>query len=83
MKNNLKEKIFKAVENNRLKLVEWKRNWHNYIISVQELFWSRNLMDWYYIDVFDKDERFLETVKIEIKSVCEYWYVHNKMFLKY
>ena len=79
---NLKQKILKAIESNRLKLVEWKRNWYNYIISVQELVWSRNLMDWYFIYVYDNYWNHLETVELEIKSVFELWLVHNKIFLK-
>ena len=79
---NLKQKILKAIESNRLKLVEWKRNWYNYIISVQELVWSRNLMDWYFIYVYDNDWSHLETVELEIKPVFELWWVHNKIFLK-
>lgn len=79
---NIKEKIFKAVENDRLKLIEWKRKWYNYIISIQELVWARNLKDWYVIDIYDLDENFIEKINIEIKTVCEFWCVHNKIFLE-
>jgi hypothetical protein len=44
---NIKQEILNAIENNRLKLTEWKRNWYNYMISIQKLVWARNLMDWY------------------------------------
>jgi len=79
---DIKQKIFKAVENDRLKLIEWKRKWYKYIISIQELVWARNLKDWYIIDVYDLDETFIERLNIEIKSVFEFWGVNNKMFLK-
>jgi len=82
MKNNIKQKIFKAVESNRLKLVEWKRNWYNYIISIQELTILRNNKKWFFIDIFNKNEEFLERIRIEIKIVCEFWCIHNKLFLK-
>ena len=75
-------KIFNSIEKNRLKLIEWKRKWYNYIISIQELVWSRNFKDGFIIDIYDLEENFLERVNIEIKSVCEFWYIHNKMFLK-
>jgi hypothetical protein len=79
---NLKQKVFNAVQNWKLKIVEWKRKRYNYIISIQELVWARNLKDWYNIDIFDLENNYLETIKIEIKMVCEFWCVHNKMFLE-
>ncbi len=82
MKNNLRQKIFKAVENNRLKLIEWKRKWYNYIISIQELTIARNNKEWFFIDVFNENDSFIERVVIEIKIVCEFWSIHNKLFLK-
>ena len=78
---NLKEKIFKAVENNRLKLIEWKRKWYNYIISIQELSFGRNNKDGFIIDVLDFNENFLERINLEVKPVFEFWWVHNKVFL--
>lgn len=60
----IKQKILKAIENNRLKLIEWKRNWYNYIVSIQKLVWSRNLFDWYQIDVYDREWNYLERIKI-------------------
>jgi len=78
---NLKGKIFKAVENNRLKLIEWKRKWYNYIISIQELTISRNNKDWFIIDVLDMNEKFLERIDLNVKLVFEFWGVHNKLFL--
>lgn len=78
---NIKDKIFKAVQNNRLKLIEWKRNWYNYIISIQELSTSRNNKDWFIINVLDLDWFFLERVNLNIKLVFEFWGVYNKLFL--
>lgn len=80
---NLKEKIFYSVQNWKLKIVEWKRKWYNYIISIQELCIFRNNKNWFIIDIFDSENNYLERVKIEIKTVCEFWCVHNKMFLEY
>lgn len=62
---DLKIKILNAVDNNRLKLIEGKRNWYNYIISVQKLVWARNLKDWYNIDVFDSSWCFLERIELD------------------
>lgn len=69
---NKKQKIFKAIENNRLKLIGWKKNWYNYIINIQELFRKRNNINWYFIDVFDLDENFLQRIKLEIKPIFKY-----------
>lgn len=60
----LENKFIKAIESNRLKLIEWKRNWYNYIISIQKLVWSRNLFDWYQIDIYDRKWNYLERIKI-------------------
>ena len=62
---NIKEKFLDAIENNKLKLVEWKRNWYNYIIDIQELVWSRNLRDWYNIYIFDKKMYQLAEINID------------------
>jgi len=51
---NTKQKFLSAINNNRLKLIGWKRNWCNYIINIQELTWARNFIDWFEIFVFDK-----------------------------
>lgn len=69
----LKQKILKAIENNKLKLIEWKRNWYNYIISVQSLVWERNLFNWYNIDIFNNDWLFLESIKIN-SDLENYYY---------
>jgi len=79
---DIKQKIFDAVENNRLNIIEWKRKWYNYIVSIQELVWARNNKDGFIIDIYDLEESFLERVNIEVKAVCEFWCIHNKMFLE-
>lgn len=82
MKNlTLKQKVFNSINNWRLKPKEWTKKWYNYNLSIQNLIWARNLFDWFIIDVFDLENNFLETVKIEIKPVIEFWYIHNKIFL--
>lgn len=78
---SLKEKIFKAVENNRLSLIEWKRKWYNYIISIQELSTIRNNKDGFIIDVLDLEWNFLERVNLDIRPVFEFWWIHKKLFL--
>lgn len=78
---NIKQKIFKAIENNRLKLIEWKRNWYSYIVNIQELTIARNNKNWFIVDILDSDNNFLERVNLEIRPVFEFWCVHNKMFL--
>lgn len=60
----IKQKILKSIDNNRLKLTEWKRNWYSYIISIQKLVWARNYYDWYLIDVYDSEWIYLERIKI-------------------
>lgn len=81
MKNIIPQKIFNALNNWRLKANEWNKKWYKYNLSIQNLIWVRNLFDWYKIDVYDLEHNFLETVKIEIKTVIEFWYVHNNIFL--
>jgi len=53
---DLEEKIHKAINGNRLKLVEGEKYWYNYFLSIQELVWIRNHHDGYLIDIFDKDK---------------------------
>ena len=60
---NLEQKVINAIDNWSLKLIEWKRNWYNYIISIQKLVWARNLMDWYFIDIYDKNWNYLDRIK--------------------
>lgn len=60
----INQKIINAIDNNKLKLIEWKKNWYNYIISIQKLVWARNLDDWYLIDIYDQNEIFLDRIKI-------------------
>ena len=60
----INQKILNAINNNKLKLVEWKRKWYNYIISIQKLVWVRNLYDWYLIDVYDTEWFYLESIKV-------------------
>lgn len=64
MNNTISQKIFNSINNWKLKLIEWKRNWYNYIISIQKLVWSRNLFDWYQIDIYDRKWNYLERIKI-------------------
>lgn len=52
----LEQKIHKAIDNNKLKLVEGEKYWYNYFLSIQELVWVRNNHDGYLIDIFDKDK---------------------------
>ena len=79
---NIKHKIFNAIKNNKLKIIEWKRKWYNYIVSIQDLSIVRNNKDWLIIDIFDLENNFLERINIKIKAVIELWCVHNKMFLE-
>lgn len=51
----LQEKFIKAIDNGRIKLEPWKRDWYNYIIDIQELVWWRNLIDGYNIYIYDKN----------------------------
>ncbi len=50
----IEEKIKKAIENKRLKLIEGEKNWYNYFLLIQELIWYRNNHDGYLVDVYDK-----------------------------
>lgn len=81
MKKNIHQKIFNAINNWRLKLIEWERKWYNYIVSIQKLNVVRNNKNWFIIDVYDLKEKLSKTVDITIMPVCEFWCVHNKMFL--
>lgn len=81
MKNTISQKIFNATNNWKIKIIEWKRKWYKYIVSIKNLSVVRNNKDGLIIDVFDLEENFLERVNIEIKLVIEFWCVHNKMFL--
>ena len=53
---NLEEKIKKAINNNRLKLITGERNWYNYFLSIQELVWIKNNHDGYIIDIYNKEQ---------------------------
>ncbi|MEA2029398.1 MAG: hypothetical protein U9N49_10540 [Campylobacterota bacterium] len=52
----LEQKIHKAIDNNRLKLIEGEKFWYSYFLSIQELVWARNNHDGYLIDVYDKKD---------------------------
>lgn len=77
----ISQKILKSLNNWRLNPVEWTKKWYNYNLSIQNFVWSRNIFDGYNIDVYDWENNFLDSVKIEIKPVIEFWCIHNKMFL--
>ena len=77
----IKQKVFNSLNNWRLKPIEWNKKWYNYNLSIQKLVWARNLFDWYNIDIYDLENNFLDSVKIEIKPIIEFWFVHNKKFL--
>lgn len=62
---DLKQKILNAIDNDRLKLIEWKKNWYKYIVSIQKLVWTRNLRDGYNIDIFDSSWCFLERIELD------------------
>ena len=62
---NIKVKFLNAIENWRLKLQGWKRNWYNYVVDIQELVWARNLRDWYNIFVYDKNMIQLAEINID------------------
>jgi hypothetical protein len=81
MKISLTQKIFDALNNWRLIPTEWAKKWYKYNLLIRDLIWARNIFDWYIIDVYDLENNFLETVKIETKPVIEFWCVHNKLFL--
>jgi hypothetical protein len=61
---DINQKILNAIDNDRLKLTEWKRKWYNNIISIQKLVWARNLHDWYLIDIYNSEWFYLESIKI-------------------
>lgn len=75
---NIRQKILNSINNNRLKLIEWKRNWYNYIISIQELVWSRNFYDWYKIDIYNKEGEYLDTLKYDTNLLNYYYLKLNK-----
>lgn len=81
MKKEISQKVFNALNNWRLKPTEWKRKWYNYIVSIQDLYIERNNKNWLIVDVYNIEESFLERISITIRVVCEFWCVHNKMFL--
>lgn len=81
MKKDIPQKILSAIDSGRLKLEPWKKSWYSYMLDIQELVWSRNLIDGFDIYVYDRDWNHIETVNLEIRVVCEYWGVHNKLFL--
>lgn len=78
---NIKQKIFRAIENNRLKLIEWKRNWYSYIVNIQELTIARNNKNWFIVDILDSNSNFLERIDLEFRPAFEHWWVHNKLIL--
>ena len=81
MKGNLQNKIFNSLNNWKLKIIEWKRKWYKYILSIQNLSVERNNQNGLLIHVYDCEENFLDIVNIEIKPVVEFWCVHDRMFL--
>ena len=78
----IKQKIFKSLNNWRLNPIEWEKKWYNYILNIQHLTQHRNNLDWFLIHVYDLEKYHLESVTIEIRPVTEFWCVHNKMFLR-
>ena len=54
--NQLEQKICKAIDDNRLKLIEGKKYWYGYSLLIQELVWARNNHDGYLIDVYNKKD---------------------------
>jgi hypothetical protein len=62
---NIQEKVLKAIENNKLKLVEGQKSWYNYFISIQELCVVRNNRDWYIIDIYE-EQYWKQLVRINI-----------------
>lgn len=53
---NLQSKILNALKTNKLnpnKLGE--RKWYNYFIGIDELFWARNFVDGYLIDIYSNE----------------------------
>jgi len=55
-KVDLQAKILRSLVTNKLNPeILGNRNWYNYIISVDELVWARNLWDGYKIHVFTKE----------------------------
>jgi hypothetical protein len=77
----IQEKILNAINKGSLNPVDGKRKWYSYILSIQNLFWERNNFDGFIVDVYDKDEIYIDRVVIEIRSVVEFGCVHNKCFL--
>ncbi|MEE9581110.1 MAG: hypothetical protein V3V74_07340 [Nitrosomonadaceae bacterium] len=57
-------KIISAINMNRLKLTEGERPWRNFVISITELVWARNLHDGYLIHVHDHNSKHLTTLTI-------------------
>ncbi len=51
----LEQKIKKAIDNKRLKLLNGNKYWYGYFLSIQELVWVRNNHDGYLIDVYDEE----------------------------
>jgi hypothetical protein len=62
---NIKQKFINAIDNWRLKLEVWEKNWYNYIINIQELVWARNFRDWYNIFIYDKNMCELAELQID------------------
>lgn len=84
----LNQKILKAINNWKLKLIKWNKNWFNYKLSIQKLIWERNLKDWYLINIFDKNWSFLGEIFFDINLENYYlkkinnslWPPSNKSF---
>ena len=54
--NKLQSKILTALKTNKLNPTKLgERKWYNYLISVDELFWARNFVDGYSIDIYSDD----------------------------
>jgi hypothetical protein len=63
--NKTEIKILKAIQTNRLNPeILGERIWCNYFLRITELVWSRNLYDGCLVEVYNKDESHLCTLKI-------------------
>ncbi|WP_026775932.1 hypothetical protein [Polaribacter sp. Hel_I_88] len=63
--NKIEAKVLEAIESNKLNPeILGERNWYNYFIRITELVWSRNFFDGYLVEVYNKDEKHLCTIKV-------------------
>ena len=54
--NKIQSKILTALKTNKLNPTKLgERKWYNYFISVDELFWARNFVDGYLIDIYSDE----------------------------